>query len=90
LPAASDPSKEIRLQCLDLCKSNLSKFEQQIIGSYYVREGQSKSDHRKNLAAKLSLEMNVLRIQACRIRKKLGRCISDCVKKREESSLESY
>jgi hypothetical protein len=50
-----------------------------LILDYYREEKDSKIDHRKELAERMGLGLNALRIQACRIRAKLQDCVFKCL-----------
>ena len=73
-----------RLQCLKKCLSEISKNESErrlIIGYYAAGAGEKNKIERKNLAGKLGLTMNALKVKACRLRERLERCINDCAAK---------
>lgn len=78
--AFSGPNREDELDCLETCMSRISASSRELISRYHQQEGSDKIEARQTLARELGLEMNALRIQACRIRKTLRDCVSDCVK----------
>ena len=70
--------KEARLECLEICLQKLAPGERELIRQYYASgDGFSK----ENLARKLGIEMNTLRIRAFRIRMKLLPCVRECGKR---------
>ncbi|MEO5859320.1 MAG: hypothetical protein ABIR33_10260 [Pyrinomonadaceae bacterium] len=73
-----DERKELLSRCLDRCLSILSVEERDLIVAYYFGERRAKIDHRREVAAKLSLTSNALAIRACRIRTRLETCIRQC------------
>ena len=73
-----DDAKEMRLRCLDECLDHQAPESRTLILSYYVDTKRAKINHRRELAEESTL--NALRIRACRIRKKLEKCVKDCVK----------
>jgi len=72
--------KEQLDECLEQCMQRLTSKNRELILEYYHEEKHSKIDHRKELAQKLGIALNALRIQACRIRAGLQECVFECVK----------
>jgi DNA-directed RNA polymerase specialized sigma24 family protein len=66
------------LECLDECMDHLPERGRSIIIRYYEEEGREKIRHRQMIADELGIEINALRIEACRIRKRLRHCVSAC------------
>ena len=83
-PHIVHPTMEVeeRNSCLEECMQKLSPKTSDLILEYYSVEG-TKIDHRKQLAKKLGIELNALRIQACRIRAVLFQCVQECLKSHE-------
>ena len=68
--------------CLKKCLAEISKSEidrHLIIGYYSAADGEKNKISRKNLAEKLGLTMDALKVKACRLRQRLERCINDCL-----------
>jgi DNA-directed RNA polymerase specialized sigma24 family protein len=84
LPLQSDSSqdKELLDNCLEECLKHLTPANRDLVLEYYQNEGQAKIDHRKELAQRFGIGVNALRIQVCRIRTKLQKCMSDCSQQR--------
>jgi len=82
LPLPPSNGHDPELDCLDECIDHLPVRERSIITRYYEQEGSKKSRRRETIAAELGLEINALRVQACRIRKTLRHCISRCVERK--------
>src|SRR5205807_10406233 len=77
-----DPAQnEQRLECLDGCVKNLPPSQLLLITQYHQGEGGAKIARRNELAARLNIPLNALRIRAYRIRGELETCISECVKR---------
>ena len=74
--------KEQLDECLERCMERLTAKNRQLILEYYREEEHSKIDHRKELARRLGIALNALRIQACRIRASLQECVFECLKQR--------
>jgi len=87
-PVAPDPApdqdKEGRLQCLEKCLNDLKNESRTLILKYYYFDDRNKIDLRKQLADNLGIQMNALRIRACRLRDVLEGCVKKCL---ESSSI---
>lgn len=70
-----------RRECLDRCLTRLTDQNRMIIVEYYKDEKHKKIERRKQLAARLSMTANALRINAHRIRVSLEVCVRECVQK---------
>jgi DNA-directed RNA polymerase specialized sigma24 family protein len=77
-PAPPDENEERLRDCFEKCVSSLTDADRELVLAYYQHEKQAKIDHRKDLAARLGLGMNALRIRACRIRADLQECVERC------------
>ena len=84
LPETAEQS-DWRLACLRKCLTEVSPNESDrhlIIGYYGAGEtGEKNKIQRRNLAEKLGLTMNALKVKACRLRGRLERCLNDCAAK---------
>jgi len=69
--------------CLERCMQTLPLGDQELVLQYYREEKQSKIDYRKELARRLGIEPNALRIRAYRIRVRLAMCIDQCLKSKK-------
>ena len=87
MPALQMPDVEgnegdkMRLEYLEECLHKLSVDERELILAYYKEDKESRVRSRKNLAAQLGISPNSLRIRINRIRSKLEKYISDCMKR---------
>lgn len=81
LPATTDSSDEAEHQyrCLDRCVSRLTAENRELVMQYYQEEKRAKIEHRKNLADRLGIAVNALRIRAHRIRRSLQDCVKECL-----------
>lgn len=68
-----------RFNCMRECLNELSPEAKAMIMEYH--HGESKKNVRQELAEKMNISMNVLRIKACRVRADLQNCVEKCVKK---------
>jgi DNA-directed RNA polymerase specialized sigma24 family protein len=71
---------EQRLECLDQCVRSLSPPNIELITQYHQGEGGAKIERRRELARRLKIPLNALRIRAYRIRGELEACVGDCLK----------
>jgi len=72
-------SENPRQFCLDRCLNNLPVETRKLILDYYSEEGSAKIRLRKEMAKRLGIEMNALRIRAHRIRMGLESCVKNCI-----------
>ena len=66
------------LDCLHGCLDGLASHDRDLIVQYYQNDKRAKIHNRKDLATKLGVEMNALRLRAFRIRAALERCVERC------------
>ncbi len=64
-----------RIECLRQCLAVLPQKSRELITEYYEGDGPAKINRRKALAANLGMQLNALRIRACRLREKLEECM---------------
>lgn len=81
-PASSEEEMEQEYDCLDRCMGALSPYDRDLILQYYQEEKRAKIDARKELAEKLGVALNALRIRAYRIRTTLQQCLEDCLRQK--------
>ncbi len=76
-----EPSDDKRFGCLDECLGQLAGSERELILQFYQADrGKKRILHRRQLAARLDLTVNALRIRAHRLRhKRLGPCVEECL-----------
>lgn len=78
-----DADAAARFECLDMCLEALPTDQRELVLAYFAEEKGAKIDNRKQMAARLGIEINALRIRVHRIRTKLERCVKACVSRRE-------
>jgi DNA-directed RNA polymerase specialized sigma24 family protein len=74
-----DEEREQRLRCLDTCLKELASDDRLVILGYYQEEKRAKIEFRKQMADRLGIGLNALRIRAYRIRAKLENCLIQCL-----------
>jgi RNA polymerase sigma factor (sigma-70 family) len=82
-PTASPEPDDIRLACLERCLNALPPAKRRLVIRYYRSDKREKIDGRQLLAEELGIGLNALRIQMCRLRTHLRRCVGNCEVKGE-------
>src|SRR5215210_6049422 len=76
--AAETEEIEREYECLERCMEQLSESNRQLVLEYYQNDKRAKIEHRKELAERLGIAQNALRIRAHRIRATLQQCVERC------------
>lgn len=86
-PAAGDDLAivEAREECYENCLSKLPAESRDLVVRYYQLQEGDKACDRDALSVEMQIPINLLRVRAFRIRRKLGDCLDDCVNNRTES-----
>ena len=84
-PAAPSDEIETEYECLEMCMQRLTAEQRTLVLEYYREDRQAKIAHRKELARRLDIALNALRIRAHRIRLILRQCVLDCLEERAAS-----
>jgi RNA polymerase sigma factor (sigma-70 family) len=86
-PPPQSPSDEIEQEhnCLDQCMQHLTPQSRELVLQYYQKEKKAKIDYRKELAERLGIAVNALRIRAYRIRAELEQCMRECLRQKESA-----
>lgn len=75
-----DDELAAQVECLRHCLQKLTPENRDLIANYYQEEKRTKIDLRQALAQRLGVDMNALRVRACRIRDQLQACVKKCVR----------
>ena len=91
LPAKSFNEEEeetaiVREDCLNFCLQKLSSDKRKLILAYYAKEKQAKIDSRTEMAQRLGISVETLRVRAHRIRGTLEQCIERCLKRKAKEN----
>lgn len=78
-----DDEVQVRLDCLRRCLHNLSAEQRELITQYYEEEKRAKINLRQQLAQRFGIDLNTLRVRACRVRDGLKACVRKCVARQE-------
>jgi DNA-directed RNA polymerase specialized sigma24 family protein len=66
-------------ECLDRCLAELAADNRVLVLDYYREDGRAKIERRKEMARRLGIALNALRIRAFRIRMSLQQCVQKCI-----------
>ncbi len=77
------PKGENEHRCLDLCLGRLSDTDRDQLLSYYRFQKTRKIRHRQEMAARLGIDMNTLRLRIFRLRRRVGACVAACLEKND-------
>lgn len=82
-PNRPDPNEDIERihSCLETCLQELSAKDHEMILKYYEKEERAKIEQRKEVAEKLGITLNSLRMRVHRINGHLRKCILACLSK---------
>jgi RNA polymerase sigma factor (sigma-70 family) len=75
-----DDAVHLRRECHKKCLEELTEAERDLIVPYCQPDGRSNKERRQDLATKLGIKRENLRLKVCRIREKLDKCVADCLK----------
>jgi len=75
-----DDAAQLRRECNKKCLKDLTEAERDLIVTYCQPDGRPKKERRQDLATKLGIKRENLRLKAFRIREKLDKCVADCLK----------
>ncbi|HSF23491.1 MAG TPA: hypothetical protein VLE20_04630 [Blastocatellia bacterium] len=80
-----EPTEEVErnYECLERCMEGLDPESRELILKYYQQEKRAKIDHRKELADRLGIALNTLRMRVHRIKTILQQCVGECLNKSE-------
>jgi len=79
-PALEDSGESDRRRCVRQCMQRMTPESRELLMEYYEGEKGGQIKNRQKLTERLRISPNALRIRACRLRKELEDCISNCLK----------
>jgi DNA-directed RNA polymerase specialized sigma24 family protein len=79
-PAPDATEDDTLRECLNRCLSELPPEGRELILKYYVAEGRTRIERRKRMAVSLGVSETALRNRAQRLRDRLERCITGCLR----------
>lgn len=78
-PVEPEEDSEREYECLDECMQKLTEQNRTLVLEYYQEDKQAKINQRRELAERLGIALNALRIRAHRIRAHLQKCVLHCL-----------
>jgi DNA-directed RNA polymerase specialized sigma24 family protein len=84
IPKDEPARPEAEHECLDRCMEKLLPRSRELVFQYYQEERRAKINFRKELAERLGIPLNALRIRVFRIRTTLQECVLQCLGKRSQ------
>jgi DNA-directed RNA polymerase specialized sigma24 family protein len=82
--AGNQDESDQTYSCLEKCVRQLSEADRDLILQFYQLKNRSKVAMRAELAQRLGLSSNALRVRAYRIRRELQTCVEACLKKEND------
>lgn len=77
--------RERRLDCLGRCLAEQTPEQRAFLDAYHTgASGAERIEGRRRLAAELGVELNALRIRACRARDRLEKCLRACLAQHDD------
>lgn len=74
-----EETAEVREECLRICLLELKVEKRDLLIAYYAKEKRAKIDQRAEMAQRLGVSIETLRVRMCRIRSELVECIEHCL-----------
>ena len=74
-----EETAEAREECLRTCLRELTVEKRELVMAYYAKQKRAKIDQRVEIAQRLGVSIETLRVRMCRIRSELGECIAHCL-----------
>ena len=79
-----DETARMREECLNSCLRELDPEKKELILSYYARDKQAKIDYRSEMARKLGISVETLRVRIHRLRGTIEKCIERCLNRMDQ------
>lgn len=76
--------REVRFACYERCLEHLPEVSRDLVIKYYQVSGVNKVSSRHELAQRMGIQLNLLRIRAFRIRNTLKDCVRECLRRSDE------
>lgn len=83
MPVEEIEEVEPEYDCLDKCLGELNPQNRELVLEYYLEKEGAKIKHHKEMARRLGIGLNALRIRMCRLRANLKECVRECLKTKE-------
>lgn len=73
--------RELRFECYERCLQTLTEANRDLVLEYYQASGRNKAYLRQELAQRMGIDLNLLRIRAFRVRNTLKDCVRVCLQR---------
>ena len=83
--SAVSEGDERRYECLEQCIERLNAKNRELIRAYYKEDNEGTTDHRKEMAERMGMELNALWVRVHRIRERLRECVMECLGREQGS-----
>lgn len=80
IPVEELEELEPEYDCLEKCLGELTPQNRELVLEYYREKEGAKIKHHKEMARRLGIAVNALRIRMCRVRANLKECMRECLK----------
>lgn len=77
-----EPAEAPAIACLEKCLQTLVPEDRELLLAYYGHDGAGKAQIRKSLADSAAMSVTALHTKIYRLREKIGKCLTDCLKKK--------
>lgn len=81
---AAEETATLRDDCLRSCLEKLPQGKRELILEYYAKDKQANIDNRAEMARRLGISVEALRVKAYRIRVKLEKCVERCLARMDQ------
>lgn len=78
---------ERKLQCMEECLANLDAKTRDWLTQYAQGDYRARTEKRKQMAKRMGVSLNILRIRVHRIREQLEQCVKKCLEKSESARI---
>lgn len=75
-----EDGRDIKRECLETCLAKLPEETRWMILKYHQEDKRVKINTRKELAKRMNIPLNALRIRIYRLKELLEKCVEDCLK----------
>ncbi len=82
-PPGVSEEEEQRYECLEQCVERLTPKNRELLRAYYKEDDEEKTDHRKEMAESMGVELNALWVRMHRIRERLRQCVIECLARKQ-------
>ena len=78
--------QELRFDCMGSCLERLPGHIVEMLTEYSVGDREQRSEKRREMARRLGVSLNTLRLRVHRVREQLGTCLHRCLEHKQRTS----